>query len=90
MNIKFLIDFFTEIDVCLLPVEIWPLIVTYLPITDMFHLYVCSKLFHAVAHENACLDEKMNISKRLISNNLMFFGQFRCLFCQHYKASHEN
>ena len=60
---------FTQIDVCLLPVEIWSLIATYLQLTDMFNLSRCSKFFYAVVHKNICLDEKMNILKRLISND---------------------
>lgn len=76
--------FFTAINVCMLPIEIWSLIATYLQLIDMFNLSVCSAFFYAVIHKNTCLDEKINILKRLISNDLMFFGQIRCFFRLYY------
>ena len=46
----------------------------------MFNLSLCSKFFYAVVHKNTCLDEKMNDSKHLTSNDLMILGQIRCFF----------
>lgn len=40
--------FFTQIDVCVLTVEIWSLIATHLQLTDIFNLSRCLKFFYAV------------------------------------------
>ena len=76
--------FFTEINVFMLPIEIWSLNGTYLQLIDMFNLSVCSTFFYSVIHKNTCLDEEINVLKRLISNDLMFFGQIRCFFRLYY------
>ena len=62
----------------MLPVEVWSLIVSYLSVIDLFNLSVCSKYFYVIAHKNTCLNKKINISKHLISNDLMVYGQVRC------------
>ena len=73
LSTRSLIIFFTEIDPCMLPVEVWSLIVSYLSVIDLFNLSVCSKYFYVIAHKNTCLNKKINISKHLISKHLIFF-----------------
>ena len=91
LSTRSLIIFFTEIDPCMLPVEVWSLIVSYLSVIDLFNLSVCSKYFYVIADKNTCLNKKINISKHLISNDLTFFGQVRCfLFVYATRACKKN
>ena len=57
----------------MLPVEIWALILTYIPPIALFNISICSKMFfYVLAHKNKKFEKKLNHSKLMVSNASMF------------------
>ena len=85
-SIRYLINisFATKIDVNWLPVEIWCLIVKYLPVIGILNLSLCSKFCYVICHKDELLDKKMAISKYLVSFNKFCYIQINRLFRSHF------
>ena len=56
----------------MLPVEIWMLILSYLPLIDLHNVWVCSKLFYSMALENEHLQIKLKDSHSLTKHSNLF------------------
>ena len=56
----------------MLPVEIWMLNLSYLPLIDLFNVSICSKAFYSMARENVQLKMKLKYPHSLIKCSDLF------------------
>lgn len=56
----------------MLLVEIWMLVLSYLPLIDLYNVWICSKLFYSMARKNEHLQIKLTDSHSLTKHSNLF------------------